>query len=586
MNSRQTKIAFIGIAFVMAAWLLSLRLFSTREQPLTLSNTPLSFKAAEAHRNIQEFVTRFPRRVLGSLESRQATGYVHDYLQKLGYPISYLHFDARIARRKQVGRNVLAYKQGRSPEIIALIAHMDTASTTEQGAMDNGSGVGVLMELARLFSANPTHRSLLLIFSDGEEWGMLGARDIVSSYPERDRIAAVLSLDHVGIGSLGAFCLEETGQLKGYTPPWLRELARLAAESRTGEAQGLPVRSSSGLSEYLNRAVLISWSDQGPFLSSGIPAINLGGESKDRSRERRIYHTAQDTIDKLQITSIWRYGRAAELIVRTLDELPSIPKQSQGYFRISESRYLSPGVVSVLQVLSFLPLLLAFLFHVQNHYRQLNLTGVGRELLAFLGTVLPFWVIYFLIVLFRALRKIPLYALYPATPKDPILESVPWGILAAILGTALFAAACSYSLAKFSFQDMPKPEFRTSKAVLLALLLIGTLLGLFYNPYWATFFFVLPAWTWAMADPGKTPVLCLRIMILWTGITYYAALLIYASRLDLGWNFIWYQVIALSNGLFSNAAYFLATTVIAIGIRFLVIQSHGRIATDSKKRPL
>ncbi len=569
MNPTQSRTIVVVIIAVLAAWLVFPLLFSRREQVLPLSHAPLSFEAQEAYRVIQEFVTQFPRRVLGSLESRQSTGYLHDYLEKLGYAITYSHFDARIARRREVGRNVLAYKEGQSREILALIAHLDTAKTTVQGAMDNGSGVGVLLELARAFSVAPTRHSLLLIFSDGEEWGMLGARDLAENYPDRNRIAVVLSLDHVAIGDLGAFCLEETGQLNGFTPPWLRQLTREAAR-----AQGLSVIGASGISEYLDRAVLVSWADQGPFLAEGIPAINLGSESKEPERERQAYHSARDTIDNLKPASIRDYGLAAERLVRTLDELPSIPKGSQGALRVRDARFMESGAVAALQIVSFVPLLLIFWFHLTDD-RKITMIGVVREFLAFLGTVLPLAMIYFLIAICR-LRLLPLYTLYPATPKDPVLENPSWGILAGIFGTALFIAAVCYVIAKFSFQSLPKPDFHVSKIVLLALMLIEVGFALSYNAYWASFFLLLPAWIWAITGRGQksSSRAMNRVLIIAAGIPYYAALWIFASKLYMHWNFIWYQVLALSSGLFTKAAFFLAAAVIAVGIRFLAVQSH------------
>jgi len=569
MDSKQTKIVLGLLAFVVVAWIFSPLFCSFREQGLPVSRTPLSFDEAGSYRLMQGFVTQYPARVLGSMESRQSTGYIREHLESLGYSISYSHFDARIAGRKQVGRNVLAYKQGKAPEMIALVAHLDTARTTVQGAMDNGSGVGVLLELARIFAAGPTQRSLLVIFSDGEEWGMLGARDLAGSYPERSRLAAVLCLDHVGIGDLEALRLEETGQLKGFTPPWLRHLARQAAES-----QGLRVIGPSGFSEYLERAFLISWADQGPFLSAGVPAINLGSESKEATREREIYHSAGDTIEKLKPASIGAYGRAAERIARTLDEMPSIPAESSEPFRVWDALFLRPHAIAALQVMLFLPTALVFVAHVKNHRHRLRPILVGREILAFAGTVLPFGAIYFSIALFRALRLIPLYTLYPAAIKDPVLENLPWRVLSGIAATALFVAAACYILAKFAFADLPRPSFYVSKIVLLALLVTGVGLSLCYNPYWASLFFVFPAWIWALAGPRSPGRGMNRILIVAAAIPYFGLAWVCASRLQLGWALVWYQVLALSTGLFTKAAYFLATGIIAIGIRFLAIQSH------------
>ena len=580
MDSNKTKIVWIAIAFVLAAWLISPFLFSFREPALTVSDAPLSFDASEAYRFMQEFVTQYPRRVLGSFESRQSTGYIHDCLEKLGYSISYSHFDARIARRIQVGRNVLAYKQGRSPEILALVAHLDTARTTIQGAMANGSGVGVLLELARVFAAEPTNRSLLAIFSDGEEWGMLGARDLAETYPERKRISAVLSLDYVAIGDLGAFRLDETGQFQGFTPPWLRQLSRRAAET-----QGLPVLDPSGFSEYIERALYISRADQGPFLSASIPAINLGSQSRDRFREKEIYHSAQDTIENLKLSSVEKYGRAAERIARTLDKLPSIPRESVKPIRLWDARFLRPGAILALQIISFWPLAVAFWFYMTGYHRQLNAIAMGRELFAFLGTVLPLWIICFLIQLARVLRQLPIYSLYPATLKDPVFSSLPWGVLAWIFGISFFAAAVSCIIFICSFWSSPKPDFNVSKLVLLALLLIGVGIALAYNAYWATIFLVLPAWIWALAGCKRNPGgrMANSILIVSAGIPYYAALAVSASRLNMGWNFVWYQVLALGNGLFTKTAYLLASAIIAVGIRFLAIQFHETAAPQNSR---
>ena len=112
MNSKQTKVVLGAIALVLFAWLISPFVFSKREPPQPSSTSRLVLRRLSGIRRHREFVTRFPRRVLGSLESRQSTGYLHDRLQELGYSITYTHFDARIARRKQVGRNVLGFKQG------------------------------------------------------------------------------------------------------------------------------------------------------------------------------------------------------------------------------------------------------------------------------------------------------------------------------------------------------------------------------------------------------------------------------------------------------------------------------------------
>ena len=152
MKSEEKKI-FIGvILLVLVAWLISPLTGSSYKPLLSTPQFLPSFDASRAFQATEEFVTQFPERILGSVESRQSTGYLREYLERLGYQIEYSHFDATIDGRKQVGRNLLAFKQGQTNQIVALIAHYDTAPTTVQGAMKNGSGVGVLLEIARIFA--------------------------------------------------------------------------------------------------------------------------------------------------------------------------------------------------------------------------------------------------------------------------------------------------------------------------------------------------------------------------------------------------------------------------------------------------
>jgi hypothetical protein len=574
MDIKDKRIIIGIIVFIIAAWLIVPFLCSTRKPAMTLSRTPLTFDASNAYRNTRDFVTQFPFRVLGTLESRQSTGFLQYFLEDQGYQVSYNHFEGNIGKRKEVvGRNVKGFLPGSNPEILALVAHLDTARTTFQGAMDNGAAVGVLLELARALAATPTRRSILIIFTDGGEWGMLGANDAAEHYPERDKIAAVLSLDHVSIGELGTFCLQEDGQQKGFSPPWLREIAFQAAK-----AQGLPVRAVSGIEEHLQRSFLISRADHGPFLRAGIPAITLGSESADRERARSIYHSPQDTIENVKISSIEEFGQTAERIIRTIDEAPSIPKESSGFFRLWNNRYLRPNVIQLLHIISFLPLLAILWVSVKKYRSQLSFEKIGRELIAFLATLLPFWVIYFAIGLFRVLNQIPIYSIYPAAQKDPILINPPWNIIGAIIGSALFVAVACFVIATYSLQNFTRPDFNAAKLILLFLSLIVVGTGLCYNSFWAMTFLLLPAWIWAMAGYGKTVMTRIgnKILIIASSLPYIALLLIYGSRLDLGWNFIWYQIIALSIGMFTLPAFFLGTSTAAIGIRFLALQSKSR----------
>lgn len=569
MTSKRAKIV-LGVTVTAAlCWLSAPYWGSADKESLPVSTTSLRFNAEQAFETTQEFVTRNPRRVLGSIEARQAAGHIQERLERLGYEVDTpSYFDAIIAGRRQAGRNVIAFKSGALPEILAVITHYDTARTTFQGAMDDGAGVGVLLELARVFAGSPLRHSLLIVASDGEEWGMLGAADIAANYPERQHIAAVLSLDGVSIGDLSALRLDADGQRSGYAPRWLRRIAFRAAE-----VQGLPLVASSGFQEDIQRAIALSLTDQGPFLNAGIPAINLGSSSVDEARERDVYHSQNDTIANIKPASIGKYGEAAERILRSIDELTAIPRGKSDDVRWSNDTFVSGWAMAILQYLAFLPFLVIAGFGWSDCRQSLSGEKIGREAVFFLAWLAPFALIYSLILFCRLMRWLPRSSLYPGPLKDPILENPAWGVVAGILGAAAVVAIGLHFLARYLTRGQSR-AFRASRMTLLMFLLILVVLASLYNSYWAVTFLTLPALIWGAVGRGRS--LAARaggaLAILAAGFVFYAVALLYAHSLNAGWNIVWYATLGLSNGMLPWQEFFLAASAVVIGLRFLALQ--------------
>ncbi|MCL2878239.1 MAG: M28 family peptidase, partial [Acidobacteria bacterium] len=452
------------------------------------------FSAARAFDTTREFVTQFPMRRFGSLESRQSTGYLSDKLTAMGYEEEYINYDGRIGGGQQAGRNVLAYKQGETDEIIAVTAHFDTARPTIQGAAKNGAAVGVLMELAELFSGENTRRSLLFAFTDGGEWGSTGAKDLTLNYEKKDRIAAVLTLDYVVPGDLAGFRMDTIGQLGGAAPFGLRKLAEDVAGELT---PSVPVKSGGVEAELLEKAFMISRSEQGPFLKAGIPAINLGSFSTDRKREKAILHSSEDKVENLKIETIDKYGRVAEQIVRSLAKSPEIPPFSDKLSMMSGT--VRQICILTLSVIGFaIPLL-----HIRDSRKILNLAQMGRELTAFLAAWFPFLVLFLGIRLAYAARRLPFYDLYPAIAKDPVMQNPPWKVFAIIVAGVLFAAIAVWIIARYFLKEWIKPDYRNSCAALWIVLFVTMPLAVAYNLFWPAVFFIAPAVLWPMPQSGK-----------------------------------------------------------------------------------
>ena len=573
MDSKQTRIVFAVILIVFLTWIAAAMVLGFREPAPPLSKASLQFDGTRAFRFTQEFVTRYPRRVLGSFESRHSTGYLQQQLKQMGYEISYIHFNAILAGRSESGRNVLAFKPGQTQEILAVLAHYDTAATTVQGAMDNGSGVGALLELARVFAGEAPRRSLLFVASDGAEWGMLGSLDLVANYPERQRVVCAISLDYVPMGDLAEMVLGTAGLRGGYTPPWLREISRAVIRS-----QNLPVAEPAGFQEHLQRALPYPRTDQGPFLWAGIPAVNLGGASTQQERDRQVFHSPQDRMENMKASTFEVYGKTAEGILRTIDELGSLPSESQAALRVKDDLYLPPSAVWVLHYLSFGPFLLTLYFHLMNHQKYLSPGRVWREGLEYLGVFLSLSLVYAAIVLFRTLRLLPRFSLFPGAVKDPVLANPRWGVLGCIISAGILAAVVFYFSRRLLLKRLPRPDFYISKSILMTLLLVIIFIALQYNSYWAVSFLVLPAWIWSMVGIGEGPGgrAANRISILAAGIVYYLVLTSNAGTLGLGWKIFWYEILAVSTGLYAPEGVFLVLAAFGVGIRFLCIQGYTR----------
>jgi Zn-dependent M28 family amino/carboxypeptidase len=99
-----------------------------------------------------------------------------------------------------IAKNVLGVRKGKSKadEVVILSAHYDHVWGC-QGADDNGSGVAVVLEAARVLGDMEPDRTLVLAFWDHEESGLHGSSAYVTRARQRkEDIRLMISLDGVG----------------------------------------------------------------------------------------------------------------------------------------------------------------------------------------------------------------------------------------------------------------------------------------------------------------------------------------------------------------------------------------------------
>jgi hypothetical protein len=104
----------------------------------------------------------------------------------------------RITRYAELhGANLIATKGGRETDAIVVVAHHDTVWNSP-GADDNGAGVAILMEVARLLAPESLRRTVVLAAPDFEEIGLIGSRELVRLLRGRHRVRGAIVFDPIG----------------------------------------------------------------------------------------------------------------------------------------------------------------------------------------------------------------------------------------------------------------------------------------------------------------------------------------------------------------------------------------------------
>lgn len=142
------------------------------------------FDADSAYRFVSEQVA-FGSRMPGSEGHRRCGDWIVSHLKRWGYNVIEQTFSGKDYFGKSVtGRNIIATMDADAPERVLLMAHWDTRAVADYdpsanrrsepilGADDGGSGVGVLLEIAREHSQSSTRGvELDFVFFDLEDGG-------------------------------------------------------------------------------------------------------------------------------------------------------------------------------------------------------------------------------------------------------------------------------------------------------------------------------------------------------------------------------------------------------------------------------
>ena len=200
------------------------------------------------------------------------------------------------AIRAATVRNVLARMRGTaSTGAVLVTAHYDSRELSP-GAGDDGSGVVAILEALRALRAGDQLRNdVIVLFTDAEELGLLGARAFVDQHPWIRDVALVLSFEMRGGG--GASIMFETNDQNGWVVRALDELdpAPVFATSLGGEVY----------------ARMPNDTDFTPFREAGKQGLNFAGIGRPN-----VYHQATDTPENFSEATLQHHGVRALAALR------------------------------------------------------------------------------------------------------------------------------------------------------------------------------------------------------------------------------------------------------------------------------
>lgn len=222
---------------------------------------------------------------------KDSENWVHDQLLGAGYDAS------RVARQPFLMpsgitlNNVILQPAKEAKSFVLACAHYDsTAKTHEQseqlapGADDNGSGIAVLLEAARVLRNVKLKRGVMFVAFAGEEQGLIGSQACTSIAQQQNwPIDLVINLDMVG----------HVSPVKPSTFVVEYDQGNVSA-SNDAASKGFAFQIAQIVSDYagLNVEHTNIWSsDYMPFEGAGYPCVGFYDEGGDEP----FYHSINDT---------------------------------------------------------------------------------------------------------------------------------------------------------------------------------------------------------------------------------------------------------------------------------------------------
>ncbi len=303
---------------------------TTKQEPAITVTLP-QFDADSAYNFVKAQVDFGPR-VPNSDEHRRCGDYLVEKLK--GYGANVVTQEAELKAydgTKLQARNIIGEFQPENKKRIMLCAHWDSRPWADSdpdatkhrtpilGANDGASGVGVLLEVARLLSQSPTNVGIDIIFFDAEDYGTHNADD----NPMRT------TMDHSW--ALGSQYWSRRPHKRGYNARYGILLDLVGAPGSTFYQDGISVAYASNIVDKVwNMAHKIGHGsyfikEKGGYVTDdhyyvneflGLPCIDIINYDEESENGFGIYHhTVKDDMEWIDRESLKAVGETVIAVI-------------------------------------------------------------------------------------------------------------------------------------------------------------------------------------------------------------------------------------------------------------------------------
>jgi len=262
----------------------------------------LTFETSNALAHIVNLSSGIGYRPEGSAAESEAASYIASYFQSIGYET--VHRQAFKLDNGAFSSNIFVIDPGagNSPALV-VGAHYDSAGGTgSPGANDNASGVGVVLELARVFRNNQNLPTIIFTAFGAEEI-LPGFSKDHHHYGSRYMAA---HLHELGYNVVGMICVDMVGVGNTLTLNSTLRAPRTMVDLLTAYAR------RSGLAPVFRQDP--GWSDHEAFENHGIPSVWI------EYRDDPNYHSPSDTYDKINPNLVAQVGLLLQGFLESLNE--------------------------------------------------------------------------------------------------------------------------------------------------------------------------------------------------------------------------------------------------------------------------